>query len=363
MSSRSRKLSKNRVRKTKRNVRKTKRNVRKTKRNVRKSLKIQKGGWEDSELKRVVYIYLEFLKIFDITDEDIQNVIKSFKFILSKSEVKDEILKLIRDSDTDVDESGYLVINKINLMAMYIAIRLILDLPEVDINDLDLKQALPELLDAITMKRRYPRDSHDPIRNLAPPELYDAYVAAQIIIFGSAYPAFEHTIKHISTKITFVREQIAALASDERRTSQSIMAEEIGEELGEMTKKELKAEARKAGVSDDAIVDAGEGEDEKAVLIELIVASLLLSVPALSDINFFKKTHYRNLYQGYEKRLHHDKTNPTPWDDLQDKYYEKRRPPKDVTAARPTKASRRSVERGTGFECNESGLSESDLSS
>ena len=51
--------------------------------------------------------------------------------------------------------------------------------------------------------------------------------------------------------------------------SESIMAEE----LGKRTKKELKAEARKAGVSDGAIDDAGEGVDEKAVLIELIVAA------------------------------------------------------------------------------------------
>ena len=51
--------------------------------------------------------------------------------------------------------------------------------------------------------------------------------------------------------------------------SVSIMAEE----LGERTKKELKAVARNAGVSDDAIDDAGEGEDEKAALIELIVAA------------------------------------------------------------------------------------------
>ena len=51
--------------------------------------------------------------------------------------------------------------------------------------------------------------------------------------------------------------------------SESIMAEE----LGERTKQELTAEARNAGVYDDAIGDTGEGEDEKAALIELIVAA------------------------------------------------------------------------------------------
>ena len=42
-------------------------------------------------------------------------------------------------------------------------------------------------------------------------------------------------------------------------------------ELAEKTKKDLKGEARRIGVSDDAIDDAGEADDEKAALIDLIV--------------------------------------------------------------------------------------------
>ena len=44
-------------------------------------------------------------------------------------------------------------------------------------------------------------------------------------------------------------------------------------ELAEKTKKDLKGEARRIGVSDEAIDDAGEADDEKAALIDLIVAA------------------------------------------------------------------------------------------
>ena len=57
--------------------------------------------------------------------------------------------------------------------------------------------------------------------------------------------------------------------------------EEEGEEgpAGVKTKKELKAEARAAGVSVDAIDDAGEGEDERAGLLELIEAAVARGPP------------------------------------------------------------------------------------
>jgi hypothetical protein len=280
-----RKLSKNRVRKTRRNSKKTKRNIRKTKRisrktkrnkkslkrNSRKPLKkIQKGGWRESELKMVVYGYLEFLKIFGITDEDILNLITHFKFILRQSKVNNETLKLIRDS------ADIRVINKINLMAMYIAIRLILDKPQTDLNELEVKEALQEMFEFLTNDRRPARedsddddDAYEPYMNLPPPELYDAYVAAQLIIFGMgrahtnklpAYPPFEFAMKDILEKIKSARKDIP-------------------------------------------------------------------------DIKALKK-HYPKLSADFRKRVEYDKANPTPWDkEAAMKYHIKKRHIAEAAAA------------------------------
>ena len=172
-----------------------------------------------------------------------------------------------------------MVINKINLMAMYIAIRLILDTPQIDLNELDVKEALQEMFEFLTNDRRPARedsdddDAYEPYMNLPPPELYDAYVAAQLIIFGMgrahtnkipAYPPFELEMENILNKIKSARRGIP-------------------------------------------------------------------------DIKALKK-HYPKLSADFRKRVEYDKANPTPWDKEAMEYYiNKRHRAAADEAARPLK--------------------------